>query len=84
MNQEFPGVQAGIRKVRETRDQNVNIYWIMEKAKEFQKNTYFCFIDCPRTLTVWITTSCGKLFKRWKYQTTLPASCKTCIQIKKQ
>ena len=45
MNQEFPGVQAGIRKVRETRDQIVNIYWIMEKAKEFQKNIYFCFID---------------------------------------
>ena len=45
MNQEFPGVQAGIRKVRETRDQIVNIYWIMEKARAFQENIYFCFID---------------------------------------
>ena len=37
-----------------------------------------------KSLTVWITTNCGKLFKRWEYQTTLPASCKTCMQVKKQ
>ena len=39
-----------------------------------QKNIYFCFIDYPRPLNMWITTNCGKLFKRWEYQTTLPAS----------
>ena len=45
MNREFPDVQAGFRKVRATRDQIANICWIMEKAREFQKNIYFCFID---------------------------------------
>ena len=44
-NCEIPDVQAGFRKVRETRDQIANICWIMEKVKEFQKNIYFCFID---------------------------------------
>ena len=45
MNYEFPDVQAGFRKGRGTRDQIVNIRWIIEKAREFQKNIYFCFID---------------------------------------
>ena len=45
------------------------------KKQEFQKNIYFCFIDyIPKPLTVWITTNCGKFFKRWEYQTTWPAS----------
>ena len=45
MNCELPDVQAGFRKGRRTRDQNAKIRWIMEKAREFQKNIYFCFID---------------------------------------
>ena len=45
VNQELPDVQAGFRKDRETKDQIANIRWIMEKAREFQKNIYFCFID---------------------------------------
>ena len=45
VNQEFPHVQSGFRKGRETRDQIANIRWIIEKAREFQENTYFCFID---------------------------------------
>ena len=45
MNREIPDVQAGFRKGRGTRDQIANIRWIMEKAREFQKNIYFCFID---------------------------------------
>ena len=45
MNHELPDVQAGFRKGRGTRDQIVNICWVMEKAREFQKNIYFCFID---------------------------------------
>ena len=48
MNHELPDVQGGFRKGRETRDQIVNIRWIMEKAREFQKNIYFCFIDYAR------------------------------------
>ena len=45
VNHELPDVQAGFRKIRKTRDQIANILWIMEKAGEFQKNIYFCFID---------------------------------------
>ena len=45
VNHELPSVQAGLRKGRETRDQIAHICWIMEKAREFQKNIYFCFID---------------------------------------
>ena len=45
VNQELPDVQAGFRKGRGTRDQIANIHWVMEKAREFQKNIYFCFID---------------------------------------
>ena len=46
INGELPDIQAGFRKGRGTRDQIANIYWIIEKAKEFQKNIYLCFIDC--------------------------------------
>ena len=60
MNHELPDVQAGFRKGRETRDQIANICWIIEKAREFQKNIYFCFIDYAKPLTVWITINCGK------------------------
>ena len=60
MNRELPDVQAGFRKGRGTRDQIANIRWIMEKAREFQKNIYFCFIYYAKPLTVWITINCGK------------------------
>ena len=84
VNHELPDVQAGFRKGRWTRDRIANIRWIIEKAREFQKNIYFCFIDYVKPLTVWITTNCGKLLKRWDYQTTLPASWEICMQVKKQ
>ena len=74
VNCELPGVQAGFRKGRGTRDQIANIGWIIKKASDFQKNIYFCFIDYAKALAVWITTNCGKFFKRWEYQITLPAS----------
>ena len=48
VNHELPDVQAGFRKGRGTRDQIANIHWIMEKAREFQENIYFCFIDCAK------------------------------------
>ena len=60
MNPELPDVQAGFRKGKGTRDQIANIHWIIEKAREFQKNIYFCLIDCTKPLTVWITINCGK------------------------
>ena len=49
INGEFPDVQAGFRKGRGTRDQIANICWIMEKAREFQKNIYFCFLDYAKS-----------------------------------
>ena len=85
MNYEIPDVQAGFRKDRGTRVQIANIPWIIEKAKEFQKkNIYFCFIDYAKPLTVWITTNCGKFWKRWEYQTTWPAFWEICMLVNKQ
>ena len=60
MNRELPDVQAGFRKGRGTRDQIANIHWIVEKAREFQKN--ICFIDYAKAF-VWIKTNCGKFLK---------------------
>ena len=60
VNHELPDVQAGFRKGRGTRDQIANICWIMEKAREFQKNIYFCFIDYA------IAFDCVDHNKRWK------------------
>ena len=61
MNRELPDVQAVFRKGRGTRDQIANIHWIIEKARGFQKNIYFCFIDYDKVFDfVWITTNCGK------------------------
>ena len=48
MNQELPDVQAGFRKSRRARDQVANVHWIIEKAREYQKNIYLCFIDCAK------------------------------------
>ena len=60
VNRELPDVQAGFRKGRGTREQIANIHWIIKKAREFQKNIYFCFMTMPKPLTVWITINCGK------------------------
>ena len=67
---EIPDVQAGFRKGRGTRDQIANIRWIIKKAREFQKTSTSAVLTKPKPLTVWITTNCGKFFKRWEYQTT--------------
>ena len=84
VNHELPGVQDGFRKGRGTRDQIANIRWIIEKAREFQKNIYFCFIDYAKTFDCWITINCGKFWKRWEYQTTWSASWETFTQVRKQ
>ena len=70
VNQELPGVQVGFRKGRGTRDQIAKICWIIEKAREFQKNIYFCFIDYAKAFDHVDTINCGKFLKRWEYQTT--------------
>ena len=63
MNQELPDVQAGFRKGRGTRDQIANICWIIEKAREFQKNTYFCFIDYAKVFDCVGPNTLGKILK---------------------
>ena len=73
VNHELPDVQAGFTKSRGTRDQTATIHWIIEKAREFQKNIYFCFSDYAKAFDCVDTTNCGKFFKRWEYQATLPA-----------
>ena len=60
MNHEIPGVQVGFRKGREASDQIANVRWIIKKAREFQKDICFCLLTMPKSLTVWITTNCGK------------------------
>ena len=72
MNWELPGVQAGFRKDRGTRDQIANIHWIIEKAREFQKNI-FCFIDYTKAFDCVDHNKLGKILKEMKYQTTLTA-----------
>ena len=84
VNWEFLYVQAGFRKGRGTRDQIANIHWITEKAREFQKNIYFCFTDYAKAFVCVDHNNWGKFFKRWEYQTTLPASWEICMQVKKQ
>ena len=84
MNCELPDVQVGFRKGRETRDQIANILWIIKKAREFRKTSISALLSMPKPLTVWITVNYGKLWKRWQYQTTWPASWEVCMQVSKQ
>ena len=84
MNGECPDIQAGFRKGRGTRDEIAYTHWITEKAREFQKNTYFCFIDYTKAFDRVDQRNCGKFWKRWEYKTTWPASLETCMQVKKQ
>ena len=83
MNHELPDVQAGFRKGRGTRDQIANIRWIIEKAREFQKNIYFCFIDYAKTFDCVDHNRLWKILKEMGIQTTWPASWETCMQVKK-
>ena len=85
MNCELPDVQAGFRKGRGTRDQIANIRWIIKKAREFQKNMYFCFIDYAKAFDCVDHNKLWKILKeRWEYQTTWPASWEICMQVRKQ
>ena len=84
VNCELPDVQARFRKGRGSRDQIANICWIMEKAREFQKNIYFCFINYTKTFDCVDHKKLWKILKRWQYQTTWPASWEICMQVRKQ
>ena len=84
MNHELPDVQAGFRKRRGNRDQIANICWIIEEAREFQENIYFCFIDYAKAFDYVAYDKLSKFLNRWEYQTTWPASWEICMQVKKQ
>ena len=84
MNHELLDVQAGFRKDRRTRDQMANIHWIIEKAREFQKNIYYCFINYAKAFDCVDDNNCGKFWKRWEYQTTWPVSWEICMHVRKQ
>ena len=83
MNRELPDVQAGFRKGRETQDQIANIHWIIEKAREFQKNIYFCFIDYAKAFDC---VDHNKLENSSKDGNTRPPNLfwETCMWVKKQ
>ena len=84
VNRELPDVQAGFRKGRATRDQIANICWITEKAREFQKNIYFCFIDYAKAFDCVDHNKLWEILKEMGYQTTWPASWETRMQVRKQ
>ena len=83
VNRDLADVQGGFRKDRGAKAQITNVHWIIEKARELQK-TFTSSLTTLEPLTVWITTNCGKFFKRWEYKTALPASWEICKQVKKQ
>jgi len=83
MNCELPDVQAGFRKDKGTTDQIANIRWIMEKAREFQKNIYFCFIDYAKVFEC-VDTKNWKILKEMGIPDHLTCLLKICMQVKKQ
>ena len=84
VNWELPDVECGFRKGSRTRDQIANIHWSIEKEKNSRNPSTSDILTILKTLTVWIIKYCGKFWERWEYQTTLPASWETCMQVKKQ
>ena len=83
MNRELPDVQDGFRKGRGTRDQIANIHWII-KAREFQKNIYFCFIDYAKASDYVDHHKLWKILQEMGISDHLPASWEICMQVKKQ
>ena len=84
MNCEVPGVHTGFIKARGTRDQIVNIRWIIKKAREFQKNIYFSFIDYAKTFDSVYHNKLWKILKHMGIPDHISASWEICIQVKKQ
>ena len=84
MKHEIPDVQAGFRKGRGTRDQIANIHWITEKAKEFQKNIYFCFIDYAKAFDCVDHNKLWKILQDVGMQGHLTCLLRNLMQVKKQ
>ena len=84
INWELPGVQAGFRKGRGTRDQIANICWIIKKAREFQKNIYFCFIDYAKAFDCVDHNKLWKILQEMGTPDHPTTTWEICTQIKKQ
>ena len=84
VNQELLDIQAGFRKGRGTEIKLPTSAGSSKKQEKFRKTSTFASLTMQKPLTVWIMTNFGKFLKRWEYQTTLPASWETCMQIKKR
>ena len=84
VNHELPDVQAVFRKGRGTRDQNANIHWIIEKNKRIPEKHPLLLYWLNQSFWLCRSQQSGKFFKRWEYQTTLPASWEICTQVKKK
>ena len=84
MNYELPDVQAGFRKGRGTRDQIANIQWIIKKAREFQKNNYFCFIDNAKAFDCVDHIKLWKILKEMGIPDNLTCPWETYMQVRKQ
>ena len=83
MNWELPDIQAGFRKGSETRDQIANICWIIEKARKFQKNIYFCFLDYTKDFGRVDHNTLWKILKKMEIPKHLTVSWEACMQVKK-
>ena len=84
MNHELPDVQAGFRKARGTRDQIVNIHWIIKKVRELQKNIYFFFTDYTKAFNCVDHNKLWKILKEVGIPDHLTASWEICMQVKKK
>ena len=84
MNREFPDVQTGFRKDRGTEIKLPTPTGSSEKLESSRKTSISALLTMLKLLTMWITTNCGKFWKRWEYQTTWPASWEICMQVREQ
>ena len=84
VNRELPDVQGGFRKGRGTRDQIANIRWIIGKAREFQKNIYFCFIDYAKAFDCVDHKKLWKILEEMGIPGPWPSSWEICLQVRKQ
>ena len=84
INWELPDIQAGFRKGRETRDQIANICWIIKKAREFQKNIYFCFIDYAKAFDSVDHNKLWKILKQMGIPDHLTCLLTNLMQVRKQ
>ena len=84
VNRELPDVQAAFKKGRKPEIKLPTSAGSWKKQENSRKTSISSLLTLLKPLIVWVTTNCGKFLKSWEYKTTLPASCKTCIQIKKQ